>query len=79
MTTESNNPAFDEEAFVRSMQYQPYNVAIEVYEKYKREYHRLSTLQRVLGRTRVELDDEEQGRLTVSHATIEMIKRYYGK
>ncbi|CAF5228622.1 unnamed protein product, partial [Rotaria magnacalcarata] len=77
MSTESDNPTFDEEASVRSIRYQPYNVVIDVYEKYKREHDRLSTLQRVLGRTRDELDDEEQGRLTVSDAAIQMIKQYY--
>ncbi|CAF4301050.1 unnamed protein product, partial [Rotaria sordida] len=59
------------------MRYQPYNVIIEAYEKYKREYDRLSTLERVLGRTQNDLDDEEQGRLTVSHAAIELIRQYY--
>ncbi|CAF4600426.1 unnamed protein product [Rotaria magnacalcarata] len=78
MSTESDNPTFDEEAFVRSIRYQPYNIVIDVYEKYKREHDRLSTLERVLGRTCDELDDEEQGRLTVSDAAIQMIKQYYG-
>ncbi|CAF1439757.1 unnamed protein product [Rotaria sordida] len=52
---------------------------IELYEKYKREYDHLSTLERVLGRTYDDLDHEQQGRLTVSHTAIQMIQQYYGK
>jgi hypothetical protein len=43
------------------------------------EYDRLSTIERVLRRSNIDLDKDEQGRLTVSHAAIQLIKRYYGK